>query len=106
MDLAFCGNGDKVGNPTTRIMVTTIEKEYTVHLDAKNRFTLRGAKTKFYRVKVLKGGHLVLFPQKLVPGSKISKDTLRQLTQSIRNFKSGKVGGPIDIAAARKIFRG
>jgi len=87
-------------------MVTTIEKEYTVHLDIKNRFTLRGAKTKFYRVKVLRGGHLILSPQKLVPSSKISKATLRQVAQSIRNLKSGKVSGPIDIAAARKFFCG
>jgi hypothetical protein len=87
-------------------MVTMIEKEYTVHLDTKNRFTLRGAKTKFYRVKVLKDGHLILSPQKLVPSSKISKETLRQLAQSVRNLKSGKVSGPIDIAAARKLLRG
>jgi hypothetical protein len=87
-------------------MTTTIEKEYTVHLDTKNRFTLRGAKTRFYRVKALKGGHLILSPQKLVPSSKISKDTLRQLTQSIRNLKSGKVSGPIDIAAARRSPKG
>jgi hypothetical protein len=87
-------------------MVTTIEKEYTVHLDTKNRFTLRGAKTKFYQVKVLNGGHLILSPQKLVPSSKISKDTLRQIAQSVRNLKSGKVSGPIDIAAARKLLRG
>jgi hypothetical protein len=87
-------------------MVTTIEKEYTVHLDTKNRFTLRGAKTRFYRVKVLKGGHVVLSPQKLVPGSKISKDTLCQIAESIRNFKRGRVSGPIDVAAARELLRG
>jgi hypothetical protein len=95
-----------VGNPTWQIMVTTIEKEYTVHLDTKNRFTLRGAKTKFYRVKVLKDGHLILSPQKLVPSPQISKDTLRQITQSIRNLKREKVSGPIDLAAARKLLRG
>jgi hypothetical protein len=87
-------------------MVATIEKEYTVHLDTKNRFTLRGAKAKFYRVKVLKDGHLILSPQKLVPSSEISKDTLRQVAQSIRNLKSGKVSGPIDLAAARKLLWG
>ncbi len=87
-------------------MVTTIEKEYTVHLDTKNRFTLRGAKTKFYRVKVLKDGHLILSPQKLVPSSKISPSLVRQINQSIRNLKSGKVSGPINIAAARKLLRG
>jgi hypothetical protein len=88
-------------------MVTTIEKEYTVHLDTKNRFTLRGAKnkSKYYHVKALKGGHFFLSPLKLVPSSKLSKDTLRQLTQSVRNLKSGKVSGPIDIAAARKFLR-
>ena len=87
-------------------MVTTIEKEYTVRLDTKNRFTLRGAKAKFYRVRVLKGGHLILSPQKLVPSSKISQDTLRQITRSVRNLNNGKVGGPIDIAEARKVLRG
>ncbi|MCE0524174.1 MAG: hypothetical protein LV480_14810 [Methylacidiphilales bacterium] len=87
-------------------MIKAIEKEYTVHLDTKNRFTLRGAKTKFYRVKVLRDGHLILFPQKLVPSSRLSKDTLRQITQSVRNLKNGKVGSPIDIAAARKLLRG
>jgi hypothetical protein len=87
-------------------MATTIEKEYTVHLDTKNRFTLRGAKARFYQVKVLEDGHLILSPRKLVPSSKISQDTLRQITQSVRNLKSGKVSGPIDIAAARKLLRG
>lgn len=89
-------------------MATTIEKEYTVHLDTKNRFTLRGAKNKYkyYQVKVLQGGHFFLSPQKLVPSSKISKDTLRQITQSIRNLKNGKVNGPIDVAAARKLLCG
>jgi hypothetical protein len=88
-------------------MVTTIEKEYTVHLDTKNRFTLRGAanKYKYYQVKALKGGHFFLSPLKLIPGSRISKDTLRQLTQSVRNLKGGKVSGPIDVAAARKLLR-
>jgi len=86
-------------------MVTTIEKEYIVHLDTKNRFTLRGAKTKFYRVKVLKDGHLILFPQKLVPASKISKDTLRQIARSISNLKRGKVSGPVDVGNARQLLR-
>jgi hypothetical protein len=89
-------------------MATTFEKEYTVHLDTKNRFTLRGATKnyKYYQVKVLKGGHFFLSPQKLVPSSKISKDTLRQITQSIRNLKSGKISGPVDINAARRLLRG
>ena len=86
-------------------MVTTIEKEYVVHLDTKNRFTLRGAKTKFYRVKVLKDGHLILFPQKLVPASKISKSTLRQITRSVGNLKRGKVGEAIDVDTARQLLR-
>ena len=86
-------------------MVTTIEKEYVVHLDTKNRFTLRGAKAKFYQVKVLKDGHLILSPQKLVPASKISKETLRQINQSIGNLKRGKVSGPVDVGFARRLLR-
>jgi len=88
-----------VGNPT-KTMVTAIEKEYTVRLDTKNRFTLRGAKTRFYRVKVLRDGHLILSPQKLVSASKISRETLRQISRSIGNLKNGKAIGPVDLAEA------
>jgi len=86
-------------------MPSVIEKEYVAHLDGKNRFTLRGAKTKLYRVRVFDDGHCLLSPQKLVDDPPISAKTMRQIERSIGNLKVGKVSGPIDIKAARKLFK-
>jgi hypothetical protein len=82
-----------------------IEKEYIVHLDEKNRFAIRGAKTKHWHVQVLRGGHMLVSPQKLVDDPPISAETLTQIKRSIGNFKAGKVSGPIDIKAARRALR-
>jgi len=95
-----------VGNPTREnLMTTVIEKEYVAHLDEKNRFTLRGAKAKFYSVRVFDDGHLLLSPQKLVDDPPISRHTMRQIERSVRSLKVGKVAGPINIKAARKLSR-
>jgi hypothetical protein len=86
-------------------MAAEIEKEYGVHLDNKNRFVIRGAKTKYWAVKVLSDGHLLISPQKLVGDPPISDDVLRQIERSVRNLKSGKVSGPIDTKAARRALK-
>jgi hypothetical protein len=64
-------------------MPVKIEKEYTVHLDDKNRFAIRGAKTKHWSVKVLQDGHLLISPQKLVDDPPLSEGILRQIEESI-----------------------
>jgi hypothetical protein len=86
-------------------MPTVIEKEYIAHLDEKNRFTLRGAKVKLYTVRVFDDGHLLLSPQKLVADPPISRDTMRQIERSVKHFKTGDVAGPVNIKAARKLFK-
>jgi hypothetical protein len=86
-------------------MPTAIKKEYVAHLDGKNRFTLRGAKARLYTVKVFEDGHLLLSPQKLVEDPPISRETMRQIERSIGNLKSGKAAGPVNIKAARKLFK-
>jgi len=85
-------------------MPAAIKKEYVAHLDSKNRFTLRGAKARLYTVRVFEGGHLLLSPQKLVDDPPISRDTMRQIERSVGNLKAGKVAGPVDVNAARKLF--
>ena len=85
-------------------MPPAIEKEYVAHLDGKNRFTLRGAKSKLYTVRVFEDGHLLLSPQKLVADPPISRETIRQIERSVGNLKAGKVAGSINIKAARKLF--
>jgi len=80
------------------------KKEYIVRLDEKNRFTLRGAKSKHYVVRVFDDGHLLLSPQKLVEDPPISSETLLQIARSVGNLKTGKVAGPVDIKAARELF--
>lgn len=95
-----------VGNPTKeKSMPAVIEKEYIAHLDGKNRFTVRGAKTKLYTVRVFDDGHLLLSPQKLVEDPPISRETMRQIERSVGRLKSGKVADPINIKAARKLFK-
>lgn len=86
-------------------MPATIEKEYSVHLDNKNRFAIRGAKTKHWSVKVFKDGHMLVSPQKLVDDPPISAETLRQIERSVDNLKAGRVVGPIDIKAAGRVLR-
>ena len=111
-------------------MPATLEKEYSVHLDEKNRFSIRGAKTKHWSVKVFRDGHMLIgsggrrlrrikhwsvkvfrdghmliSPQKLVEDPPISAETLRQIKRSIGNLKAGNVSGPIDIKAARRALR-
>ena len=86
-------------------MPPVVEKECVAHLDGKNRFTLRGARSKLYTVRVFDGGHLLLSPQKLVEDPPISRETMRQIGRSIGNLKAGKVAGSINIKAARKLFK-
>ena len=86
-------------------MPAVLAKEYNVHLDEKNRFAIRGAKTKHWSVKVFRDGHLLISPQKLVDDPPISAGVLRQIERSIGNLKEGKVSGPIDIKAARRALR-
>jgi hypothetical protein len=83
----------------------TLEKEYVVHLDEKNRFAIRGAKTRHYRVEVFKDGHILLSPQKLVDDPPISSTILKQIKRSVSNMKRGRVSAPIDIKAARKALK-
>ena len=75
----------------------SVVADYTAHLDAKHRLTLRGAKYEYYQVKEYENGCIVLEPRELVVPKEISKKTLAMMDESIRNYKVGQVSAPIDL---------
>ncbi|MBQ9365783.1 MAG: hypothetical protein IJT82_08400 [Schwartzia sp.] len=74
-------------------------KNYTAHLDAKKRLTLRGAKYEYYDVKEYENGSIVLEPRELVAPIDIPSDVLDQIDHSMENYRKGKVYGPLDLSA-------
>ena len=79
------------------IMEASVVVDYTAHLDAKHRLTLRGAKYDYYQVKEYENGCIVLEPRELVVPKEISKKALAMMDESIRNYKADKVSEPIDL---------
>ncbi|SET54373.1 hypothetical protein SAMN04487771_10246 [[Clostridium] aminophilum] len=73
-------------------------KSYNVHLDSKKRITLRGAIYQYYNVKEYENGCIMLEPRELTVPETISVQTLEDMDNAIRNFKSGKVSDPIDLS--------
>lgn len=71
--------------------------DYTAHLDAKRRLTLRGAKYTYYHVKEYPNGCIILEPRELVRPAEISAKTLAMMDEAISNFKAGKVSAPLDL---------
>lgn len=78
-------------------MDASVVVDYTAHLDAKNRLTLRKAKYEYYQVKEYENGCIVLEPRELVVPKEISKKSLAMMDESIRNYKAGNVSAPIDL---------
>ena len=83
-------------------MSNAIESDYTAHLDAKKRLTLRGAKYAYYHVKEYANGCILLEPKELVTPVEISAKTLNIMDKAIRNLKVGKVSEPIDLSEYEK----
>lgn len=73
-------------------------KDYDVHLDSKKRVTLRGARYQYYNVREYENGCIMLEPRELITPDSISARTLKEMDQSIQNFKLGKVSEPIDLS--------
>jgi hypothetical protein len=76
----------------------TVVNDYDVAADAKNRISLRGAKSKYFHVKALSNGAYMLEPRVLVPPDAIPAKTLKMLNRSVTNLKKGKVSAPIDLS--------
>ena len=76
----------------------TIIKNYDSKLDAKNRITIRGAKYKNYNVRVFENGCIVMEPRVLSLPKTISAKTLKDIDNSVKNFKLGKATETIDLS--------
>ena len=70
---------------------------YDVAADAKKRISLRNTTTKYFHVKTLSNGCVLLEPRLLVPPEALSVRTRRMLERSVVSFKKGKASAPIDL---------
>lgn len=73
-------------------------KDYNVHIDAKKRVTLRGARYQYYNVREFSNGCILLEPRELRKPEKLSARTLKDMDRAIDNFKSGSVSDPVDLS--------
>jgi hypothetical protein len=85
-------------SPKTKTKISVVQ-DYDVAADAKNRISLRGAKSKYFNVKALSNGSYLLEPRVLVPPSELSARSLKMLERSVEQLKKGKASAPIDLAA-------
>ena len=76
----------------------TAVKDYTVHIDAKKRITLRGAMYQYYNVKEYDNGCIMLEPRELTVPDTISSKTLEDMDKAISNFKMENVSEAIDLS--------
>jgi hypothetical protein len=72
---------------------------YDIAADAKNRISLRGAKTKYFHVKAFANGCYVLVPRLLVAPQGLSARSLKMLDKSVAQLKKRRASAPIDLAA-------
>lgn len=77
-------------------MATSI-KEYTAHVDSKNRISIRGARYQYYAVREYDNGCIILEPRELTVPFEISKNTLRDMDRAVENYKNGDVSEPVDL---------
>ncbi len=75
-----------------------IVQDYDVAADAKNRISLRGAKTKYFHVMALSNGSYVLEPRVLVAPEAIPARTLKMLESSAASLKKRQASAPIDLS--------
>ncbi|WP_031587884.1 hypothetical protein [Selenomonas bovis] len=79
-------------------MDAMVQTDYTAHLDAKNRLTIRGAKYAYYQVKEYTNGCILLEPRELVRPKEISQRTLKMMDEAVANLKQGKASAPLDLS--------
>ncbi|MDY6349519.1 MAG: hypothetical protein SPL62_03345 [Selenomonas sp.] len=79
-------------------MDAMVQTDYTAHLDAKNRLTIRGAKYAYYQVKEYANGCILLEPRELVRPKEISQRTLKMMDEAVANLKQGKASAPLDLS--------
>ena len=72
----------------------TILHDYDIAADAKNRISLRGAKTKYFHVKALSNGCYLLEPRVLVRPKAISARAMKMLEHSVAGLRKDEASAP------------
>jgi hypothetical protein len=75
----------------------TIVAEYDAAADAKRRICLRSTKSKYFHVRVLSDGAVLLRLQVLAPRESISPRVLKMIDAAAENLKKGQASPPIDL---------
>lgn len=71
---------------------------YDAKVDSKKRITLRNAHFDYYNIQEKANGQIILSPRTLVDPFAISAKSLKMMDSSMKNFKKGKVGKPINLS--------
>ena len=74
-------------------------RSYDSKLDSKRRITLRATPYEYYHVEEYPDGRIMLEPRELTKPFEVSQNTLAMMDESMKNFKTGKVGEPINLSA-------
>ena len=77
--------------------MTELLREYDAKVDNKKRVTIRETTYEYFHIKQYKDGSILLEPRVLVEPNKISKNTLKMMDTSIRNYKKGKTSKAINL---------
>ena len=74
-----------------------VPRDYDVAADARNRVSLRGAKTRYFHVKPLPNGAYLLEPRVLVAPMAIPARTPITMKRSAANLRKGKASAPVTL---------
>ena len=85
--------------PEKQTKGSAVVGHYDIAADAKNRISLRGAKTKYFHVKAFANGCYVLVPRLLMAPQGLSARSLKMLDKSVAQLKKGWASAPIDLSA-------
>jgi len=90
-------------------MKTELLSEYDATIDSKKRFVVKGLPAfNHYHVKVFKEIGTDVYTLKMEPRvlaslDQLSEKTLRMMDKSMKNFKKGIAGEPVDLDKVKKI---
>ena len=79
-------------------------RSYDSKVDSKRRITLRAATYDYYHVKEYSDGRILLEPRELTKPFEVSQNTLSTMDESMKNFKAGKAGKPINLSAYEELL--
>ena len=78
-------------------------KAYDAKIDSKKRISIRNAQYDYYHVEEYPDGRILLEPRELTKPFEVSQNTLAMMDESMKNFKKGKAGDPIDLSAYEEL---